>query len=353
MNWFVRNIVVIVSGAATSLLTIGYLLFLQAANGEAFLSYMGSGIAHFRILSYVPVGSIFAGFAGALGYLAVALILRVRPANIVLVSMLAISMATVYVAQSAEMALWDVPAKATDSATSFSKFLFHSTVHSQVHYWSTSSELNSYSSGTGGASTGAASSSISTLNANTGNASSDEITGGLNGLIDSQNAGNSAAAHNLTRMDANVQGVGTGVLIHGTQWIAALSRALGFVIGALVVFFHLRSLPYCGDCMLLLSPKGVKTRYYVRWPEMRNSVDDVMSKARERLLRESIQAHLARGSDEKTKWAEYFSTLEISRCRQCAAHRLHYRTFRKQGSNWQDIALMGFTATTIEPLDFA
>jgi hypothetical protein len=86
---------------------------------------------------------------------------------------------------------------------------------------------------------------------------------------------------------------------------------------------------------------------------MRNSVDDVLNKARERHLRESIQAHMAKGSDQKTKWAEYFSTLEISRCTQCQAHRLNYRTFRKEGSSWKDIALMGFTATTIEPLDFA
>jgi hypothetical protein len=352
MNWFVRNFVVVACGAATSLLTVGYLLFLQASDGDVFLSHTGLGLAHFHILSFIPVGSIFAGFAGALGYLAVALVLRVRPANIVLVSMLAISLAMVYVAQSAEMALWMAPVTVADSATSFSKFLLHSTVHSQVRYWSTGDDSSSSSTSASSSST-ASPASISNLSSNTGNASSDEITSGLNGLIDSQNAGNSAAAHNLTKMDANVQNVGAGVMIHGSQWIAALLRALGFAIGALVVFFHLRSIPYCGDCMLLLSPKGVKTRYYVRWPEMRNSVDEVMSKARERLLRESIQAHLSRGSDEKTKWAEYFSTLEISRCRQCAAHRLHYRTFRKQGSNWQDIALMGFTATTIEPLDFA
>jgi hypothetical protein len=154
-------------------------------------------------------------------------------------------------------------------------------------------------------------------------------------------------------MGESVQNIGSGVSAHGSQWLLALLQTLGFAVGSLVVYFHLRSLTHCEDCMLLLTPKGAQTRYYLRAPEMRNSVDDVLNKARERQLRESIHAHMARGSDQKTKWAEYFSTLEISRCKQCEAHRFNYRTFRKEGSGWTDIALMGFTATTQEPLDFA
>ena len=188
------------------------------------------------------------------------------------------------------------------------------------------------------------------MSANIGTLSSGS---GVGGMLSSQDASHSGTVQHLNQMGEGVQSIGSGVSAHGSQWLLAALQALGFAIGSLLVFFHLRSQAHCEDCMLLLSRKGVKTRYYVRTPEMRNSVDDVMTKAREKHLRESIQAHMAKGTDKKTKWAEYSSTLEISRCKQCDSHRLNYHTFRKEGSSWKDIALMGFTATTIEPLDFA
>jgi hypothetical protein len=38
---------------------------------------------------------------------------------------------------------------------------------------------------------------------------------------------------------------------------------------------------------------------------------------------------------------------------QCKTHRLNFRARRKDGATWKDIALLGFTASTLEPLDFA
>jgi hypothetical protein len=351
MNWFVRNVVVVLFGAATSIATVAYLLYLEAANGQALFSYNGLAIANYPILAYVPIGAIAAGFTGAIGYLVISLILRVRPANIVLFSILAVSAAMVYLAQSAEMELWMGAKGTTKNALTFSRFLASSMIHSPVHFWSTGDgdSTASYTSTSFAPGSSPAAPRISSG----GNSSVDGISSGVGGMLASQDASKAGPVQQLNQMGEGVQSIGSGVSAHGSQWLLAALQALGFAIGSLVVFFHLRSLTHCEDCMLLLSKKGEQTRYYIRTPEMRNSVDDVMSKARERHLRESIQAHMAKGSDQKTKWAEYFSILEISRCTQCQAHRLNYRTFRKEGSSWKDIALMGFTATTIEPLDFA
>jgi hypothetical protein len=349
MNWFVRNVAVVLFGAATCVATVAYLRYLEAANGQAIFSFNGQGIANFPVLAYIPVGAIFAGFAGAIGYLVVALALRVRPANIVLFSIFAVSGAMVYLAQSVEMELWMGARDTTRNTATFRHFLVSSVMNSPVHFWSTGDDPSAaYASSVAPGATPSAPQITGT-----GDSRADGISSGVGGMLASQDASNAGPVRQLNHMGESVQSIGSGVSAHGSQWLLALLQAIGFAIGSLAVFFHLRSFPHCEDCMLLLSPKGAKTRYYLRAPEMRNSVDDVLNKARERQLRESIQAHMARGSDEKTKWAEYFSTLEISRCKQCAAHRLNYRTFRKEGSGWKDIALMGFTATTIEPLDFA
>lgn len=349
MNWLLRNIFVVVFGAATSFATVAYLLYLEAANGQAIWSFNGLGLANIPFLAYLPVGTIFAGFAGAIGYLAVALALRVRPSNFVLCAILIVSGGMVYLAQSAEMEFWMGARGTTKDAATFRRFLVNSVMNSPVHFWSTSED----SSGAYASSAAPGSSSPPPPVVSTGDSRTDGISSGVSGMLSSQDASNAGPVRQLNQMGASVQSIGSGVSAHGSQWLLALLQTLGFAVGSLAVFFHLRSFPYCEDCMLLLSPKGTKTRYYLRAPEMRNSVDDVLNRARERQLRESIQAHMARGSDEKTKWAEYFSTLEISRCRQCEAHRLNYRTFRKEGTSWTDIALMGFTATTMEPLDFA
>jgi hypothetical protein len=349
MNWFVRNILVVLFGAATSVAIVGYLLYQEAANGQALFSYNGLAIANYPILAYVPIGAIGAGFVGAVGFLIVSLALRVRPANIVLFSIFMLSAGMVYLAQSVEMELWMGAKGTTKSVVTFSRFLANSAMHSPVHYWSTGDGDSSTSSGPAFAS----GSSPSAPRVASGDSRVDGISSGVGGMLASQDASNSGAVHQLNQMGDGVQSIGSGVSAHGLQWLLSALQALGFAMGSLLVFFHLRSQTHCEDCMLLLTRKGVKTRYYVRTPEMRNSVDDVLNKAREKHLRESIQAHMAKGTDKKTKWAEYSSTLEISRCQQCDAHRLNYRTFRKEGSSWKDIALMGFTATTIEPLDFA
>jgi hypothetical protein len=350
MNWFVRNILVVLFGTATCIATVGYLLYLEAANGEAFFSASGLAIANLRFLAYLPIGAIGAGFAGSIGFLAAAMALRVRPANIVLVAIFAIAAGTVYLAQSAEMELWMGATGTTKNMKTFSRFLASSVIHSPVHYWSTGDSDYSTSSSPSFAS---GSSPASPRVSGGGDNRVDGISSGVGGMLASQDASNAGPVRQLNQMGVGVQSIGAGVSAHGSQWLLAALQVFGFALGSLIVFIHLRSLTHCEDCMLLLSKKGEKTRYYIRTPEMRNSVDDVLNKARERHLRESIQAHMAKGSDQKTKWAEYFSTLEISRCRQCDSHRLQYRTFRKEGSSWKDIALMGFTATTIEPLDFA
>jgi hypothetical protein len=264
MNWFVRNVAVVLFGAATSIATVAYLLYLEAANGQALFTYNGLAIANYPILAYVPIGAIAAGFAGAIGYLLISLTLRVRPSNIVLFSILAVSAGMVYLAQSAEMELWMGAKGTTRNVATFSRFLASSVIHSPIHFWSTGDGNSSaaYSSSSFAPGSAPAAPRISSG----GNQSADGISSGVGGMLASQDASKAGPVQQLNQMGEGVQSIGSGVSAHGSQWFLAALQTLGFAIGSLVVFFHLRSLTHCEDCMLLLSKKGEQTRYYIRTP---------------------------------------------------------------------------------------
>src|ERR1039457_3068202 len=70
------------------------------------------------------------------------------------------------------------------------------------------------------------------------------------------------------------------VRTHGSVWTMMFLQVAGFAFGGLAVFGYLRSLPHCQSCMLLLSRKGKKTRYFSRSREMRSAVDEVFLQAR-------------------------------------------------------------------------
>src|SRR5438270_12792878 len=97
MNRITRNLAVVVGAALASILTASVLLFCEARSGRPLFDY--------AVASYVPAGAIVAGLLAATGMLACALLLRARPAPVVVLGIILVSAGTVYVVQSANVTL--------------------------------------------------------------------------------------------------------------------------------------------------------------------------------------------------------------------------------------------------------
>jgi len=343
MNWMVRNLTVLLFSAATSAIVAAVLVYMEAANGNSLFSY-----TMFRI---IPVGAIAAGFAGAIGLLLGSLALRLRPAGMTVFAILAIAAGVVFMAESVEFALFlNGPAQATASVGSYSRFLGNSLIHSQLRYWSSdASPGDSSMSAFLSPGTSPAAPHVEGLDDNKAGG----IASGVQGMMATQDVSQTATGRRLNQMGTGIQTLGAGVQAHGTQWVLTITQTLGFAIGGLVVFIQLRERPHCKGCRLLLSTKGERTRYYSRTKEMQAAVDDVLTKARDRRLQESISAHLGRGHDKRANWVQFASTIELRRCTQCNMHTLDYRSSRREGQNWKSIDLLAFSTTSTDPLNFA
>jgi hypothetical protein len=157
----------------------------------------------------------------------------------------------------------------------------------------------------------------------------------------------------INKISNGIASFGSGVEFHGQLLQMAMLQVAGFVIGGLMIYSFLRSVSYCRDCEVFLGKKGRQTRYFIREREMRGSVDEFLEIAKTRKLQDSIQAHFGKGAGERSRFSAFSSTIEIRRCPLCETHRLNFKAKRKNGATWKDIALLGFSASSIEPIDVA
>ena len=340
---------VLLCGALTSAAVAGYLIFLEARGGDELFGFV--------MKTYIPVGALLAGVAGASGYLLGAQAFRLRLAGFDLLAIFGVAALVVLMVQSAEFGLFmGGQAKeqaVTKSVASMSRFMGTSLLHPPIKFWTTGDVGNGYTAAAvmlnpGGVAQGSIPHTASDTDSHV-----TDIGGGLSGMMATQDVSKTTAGRGLTTLDQGVESLGSGLQTHGAEWLQAVLQTVGFSLGGIVVFIFVRQQQYCKSCMLLLRKKGAQTRYFGRSSDMRNSVDDVLAKARDKHLRESIQAHLGRGLTKYVDWAEYCSTIEIRNCMQCREHQMRLRTRRKKGGSWKDIDLLGFSTSTLEPLDFA
>jgi hypothetical protein len=342
----IRNLVVVLCGALTSAMVAATVLYFEARGGELLFS--------FTIFRYIPVGAILAGFVGSLGFMGGSLALRLRPAMADLFAFLAISAAVVFLVQSADFSLFiggeDRAYAATKDWKGFGKFLTASMVHTPLHFWS-SDDSNEDAATVAFFAPG--SSPNAPHVAYTGDAKTDEIGSGVTGMMATQDVSQTGPGKQMTQMTAGFQALGAKVHTHGAEWMLFLLQTFGFTVGGVVVFSQLRAISHCKSCMLLMTSKGQRTRYFARSKEMRTAVDEVLTKARDKQLQQSIHAHGTRGAEKGGNWTAFCSTLEIQRCTDCRTHKMLFHAKRKEGVNWKEIDLFAFTATTLEPIDFA
>jgi hypothetical protein len=354
MNWFARNMIAMLFGVMTSLFTTVLLIYVEAHSGETMFSLTAHDWIHLKLMSYVPVGAILAGSMGAVGYLLGALALRLRPGGSDALVILGTAACMVFLVQSAEFSLFmggaDRGYTVTRSSKAFSAFLGRSMWHTPLRFWSTGDSnddaaiANFFNPSASGGGSHAASS---------GDGKVDDLGGGVQGLMSTQDVSNTSGAQHFAQVGVGIESLGTKVQVHGGEWMLLALQTLGFAQGGLLAFFYVRSLPHCKGCMLLLNMKGKQTRYFSRSREMRSSVDEVLMRARDKQLQQSIHLHIAKGSEKQQSWSEYCSTVEILRCMNCRTHRMVFHAQRKQGATWKDIDLLAFSTNTLEPVDFA
>jgi hypothetical protein len=343
MNRFTRNIAVLLGAALTSAATGFALLFLEVRTGNSVFSYMHWG--------YLPAGAMAAGLIAALGFLACGLLLRARPAPALLAGLIAVAAATVYVVQSAEVTIASAGRAAASDPATFGQYIINATVDSPVRF---------IDAGSG------SSSASATFNPGVGqaipqagggnNADVQSISGGVQGVVASQDVGTNVASGSVQRMGQigdSLQSIGSNVQNHGVQWLVMALQLAGFSIGGLLAYLLLRSRPHCEDCSLLLSRKGAQTRYFNRVEEINGSVEDVLAKAKNRRVQLAVQAHGSRGETTKTKDAEFASTIRVSLCMRCQTHRMDFRAMRKSGASWKEIPVLGYTTSTFESIEVA
>jgi len=345
MNRVTRNIAAVLGAALASLLTASVLLFFEARTGQPLFSY--------SVADYIPAGAVAAGIIASAGLLGGGLILRLRPAPVVAIGLVLVSAGTIYLVQSAQLTLQSAGRVAAMDPGSFVRFLAYSTMHSPLQFGDPHS----------GSSTSSASSALNPNAARAipqmgaeGDSNVQSISSGVQGVVASQDMGTSMASgtqQRISQFGDGIQGMSSAVQNHGTQWLVMALQIGGFSIGGLLVYSFLRSRPFCDDCSLLLRSKGAQTRYFSRLDEINGSVEDVISKAKDRRLQLAVQSHGARGAAKKDKQAAFASTVQVSRCMRCHAHRMDFRAMRKSGVGWKDIPVLGYTASSYEPIEVA
>ena len=341
MNRVMRNLAVVLCAILFNLITVSVLLFLEARSGQPFFSY--------AVANYIPAGAIGAGLITAIALLLLALILRVRPAPVVAVGLCVVAAGAVYVVQSVELTLPSAGRVAAQDPALFLRYLANATFNSQLQFTDAHSE-SSRSSASLNPGVGKV---VPSAGAD-GDAQVQSISSGVQGVVASQDVGTNVAAGGVQRvaqLGDNIHDLNSNVQNHGAQWLYLALQVLGYSIGSLLVYSLLRFRPYCEDCHVLLSHKGAQIRYFDRLDEINGSVEDVLAKAKSRRLQLAVQAHGARGAAQKSKATAFASTIRVSLCSCCQTHRMDFLAMRKSGGSWKEIPVLGYTASSFEPIE--
>ena len=342
MNRVSRNLAILLCAVLASVLTASLLLFFEARSGHALFG--------FAVANYIPVGALVGGLLAAAGLLVCALLLRARPAPVVAIALLFVSAGTVYIAQSADATISSAGRVAAQDPASFLQFLVNATINSPLHFNDPHAPGSSSSSA-------ALNPGVGKVIPQTGgenDAQVQSISSGVQGVVASQDMGSNAAAggaQRISQLGDNIQSLSSNVQNHGGQWVVMALQVVGFSIGSLLVYSFLRSRPHCEECQVLLSRKGAQTRYFDGLGDINGSVEDVLAKAKNRRLQLAVQAHGARGDAKKSKGTEFASTIRVSLCSRCQAHRMDFRAMRRSGGSWKEIPVLGYTASSFEAID--
>jgi len=153
-----------------------------------------------------------------------------------------------------------------------------------------------------------------------------------------------------TAVHFSMQPLGSAVELGPFGFLNAVLQIFGFALGAIVVYFHLKSLAYCDACSKYLWGKGLQTRYTADSDALTKAVQDMMQCFSEGRFQDGIAIHgRAAGSDSSSKDVRLASQIEIKRCKNCNQHWLKF-SVNNRDNNWKEIHELGYQTFCAEPI---
>jgi len=224
----------------------------------------------------IPAGAILCGFAAASGYYLGARLFNHRPTRILLLNMVAISVATFFLIHYLNYFFLEIDGKAVRDFIPFSRYLDIEMSHTAVQF------------------------------------------------------------------NIRAHPIGEAVEIGSWGYLYAALQMLGFAVGGVAVYFHLKSLPYCDSCSKYLAKKGIQTRYTASSETLTKAVKDIIQCLSENRFQDVIAVHAkTAGSDTYQKELVLRSQIQIKRCKSCNQHWLRFTVSKRARDDWKDIDELG------------
>jgi hypothetical protein len=159
-------------------------------------------------------------------------------------------------------------------------------------------------------------------------------------------------SHTAVQFNIRAHPIGEAVEIGSWGYLYALLQVLGFAVGGVAVYFHLKSLPYCDSCSKYLAKKGIQTRYTASSETLGNAVKRIVQCLTESRFQDAIAAHAETGGSETyEKELVLRSQIQIKRCKSCDQHWLRFTVSKRARDDWKDIDELGCQSFCAEPID--
>lgn len=159
-------------------------------------------------------------------------------------------------------------------------------------------------------------------------------------------------SHTAVQFNIRAHPIGEAVEIGSWGYLYAALQMLGFAVGGVAVYFHLKSLPYCDSCSKYLAKKGIQTRYTASSETLTNAVKNIVHYLSESRFQDAIAIHAnTAGSDIYQKELVLRSQIQIKRCKSCNQHWLRFTVSKRARDDWKDIDELGCQSFCSEPID--
>lgn len=161
-------------------------------------------------------------------------------------------------------------------------------------------------------------------------------------------------SHTAVQFRMRTMPLGSAVELGSWGYVYAALQILGFAFGAIIVYFHLKSLAYCAACSKYLSGKGIQTRYTSDSNGLTKAAQEMMQCFSEGKFQEGIAVHArAAGSDSSSKDMALRSQIQIKRCKDCNQHWLSFSISKRADNAWKDINELAYQTFCAEPISTA
>jgi hypothetical protein len=155
-------------------------------------------------------------------------------------------------------------------------------------------------------------------------------------------------SHTSIQFGVRAHNIGDPVELGSWGFLYAGLQVIGFAVGALAVFGHLNSLPYCDRCSKYLSAKDSQTRYAFFADRMAETTKAMIACVAADRFQEAIAIHAK--EPENAQDASFCSQVQIKQCKGCNQHWMKFTVSKRDRDDWKEIPEVGFESFTEQPI---